>query len=101
VKELRYTLLTDGTSDRALLPVLNWLLRGMKVQAAIQPRWADLGRLRNRPKGLPERIVKSIELYPSEALRLADLIDDYAPLRVLPAFQRLEADLNQAMVTHF
>jgi hypothetical protein len=183
----------------------------MKVQAAIQPRWAVLNRLHNRPKSLPERILKSIELYPCDllfvhrdaerepldtrvleilralmhagsnqaippavcvvpvrmqeawllfdeaairraagnpngrdllrlprpatcetladpkdtlhtalrnasgltgrrkhwfdpytaALRLADLIDDFAPLRVLPAFQRLETDLNRAMVTHF
>jgi hypothetical protein len=183
----------------------------MKVQAAIQPRWADLSRLRNRPKSLPERILKSIELYPCDllfvhrdaereplntriveilrallqansnqavppavcvvpvrmqeawllfdeaairraagnpsgrdplrlpkpaasetladpkdtlhtalrdasgltgrrkhgfdpytaALRLADLIGDFAPLRVLPAFQRLEADLSRMLVTHF
>ena len=34
------------------------------------------------------------------ALRMADLIDDFAPLRALPAFQRLEADLGQVLVRH-
>jgi hypothetical protein len=205
MKELRYTLLSDGSSDRALLPLLNWLLRDMHVQRAIQPQWADLGRLPRTPKGLPDRIRKSIEFYPCDllfvhrdaerepldtrlceierateaarssmpvppavcvvpvrmqeawllfderairraagnpngqvdlllpsvgtcealihpkevlhaalrdacelsgrrrqrfdphqaALRLADLIDDFAPLRALPAFQRLESDLGQ------
>ena len=27
MQELRYTLLADGSSDRALLPILTWLLR--------------------------------------------------------------------------
>jgi len=34
------------------------------------------------------------------ALRLADLIDDFAPLRALPAFQRLESDLGQMIAKH-
>lgn len=211
MKELRYTLLTDGSSDRALLPLLNWLLREMRVQLAIQPIWADLGRLRNRPKDLAERIATCIAFYPCDllfihrdaeresrqtrvseieralagvgssqtvppavcvvpvrmqeawllfdesairraagnpngrqpvqlpkmtdcealpdpktilhtalrdasglagrrlrqfdphqaALRLADLIGGFAPLRALPAFRRLEADLSQTLARHF
>jgi len=68
MRELRYTLLTDGSSDRALLPVLNWLLRDLNAQGAIQPQWADLGRLRIRPKSLSERILKCLELYPCDLL---------------------------------
>jgi len=211
MRELRYTLLTDGSSDRALLPVLNWLLRDLNVHEAIQSQWADLGRLRIRPKGLSERILKCLELYPCDLLfvhrdaegerldtrtgeiahalerasssqaippavcvvpvrmqeawllfdeaaigraagnpngrqsvqlpkvaacetvsdlkdvlhtalrhasgltgrrrqqfdphqaasRLADLIGNFSPLRALPAFQRLEADLSQTLAKHF
>jgi hypothetical protein len=68
MRDLRYTLLSDGSSDRALLPLLTWLLRDLNVQGAIQARWADLGRLRRRPNGLPERILKCIELYPCDLL---------------------------------
>lgn len=32
--------------------------------------------------------------------RLAELIDDYAPLRALPAFSRLETDVNRLVATH-
>ena len=211
MSDLRYTLLTDGSSDRVLVPLLTWLLREKNVRAAIQPQWAELRGLPNPPRDLYGRILTSIELYPCDllfvhrdaerepseervreiedallrgtsqgqaippavcvvpvrmqeawllfdeaairqaagnptgrqglglprvtssealpdpkemlhgalraasglsgrrihtfnarqaALRLADLIDDFAPLRALPAFQRLEADLGQLLVRH-
>ncbi|MBI3800779.1 MAG: hypothetical protein HY268_27845 [Deltaproteobacteria bacterium] len=68
MKELRYTLLTDGSSDRALLPLLTWLLREHGVNFPIQSEWADLRRLPKPPKELSERIKWSIELYPCDLL---------------------------------
>jgi hypothetical protein len=67
--ELRYTLVTDGPTDRALIPILTWLLQKQGVQCAIQPEWADLGRLRVRKKlSLAERMRWSIALYPCDLL---------------------------------
>jgi hypothetical protein len=63
MKEIRYTLVTDGSSDKALMPILNWLLQDIGVNYPIQGEWADLRRLREPPKKLDERIRKSIELY--------------------------------------
>lgn len=67
MRELRYTLLSEGVSDQALLPILTWLLRE-KVRHAIQPAWADLRRLPRPPRGLGERIAMSIYLYPCDLL---------------------------------
>ncbi len=47
--ELRYTVVTDGSSDVALIPILTWLLRANGVAYAIQPTWADLRQV-HRPK---------------------------------------------------
>lgn len=66
--EIRYTLLADGRSDRALIPILNWLLREYCGDCALQPEWADFYWLPRRPRGLPERILTAIELYPCEIL---------------------------------
>jgi hypothetical protein len=66
--ELRYTLLTDGPSDEALLPLLTWLLRQKNIQQPIQSEWADLRRLPNPPKKLSQRIEKTLDLYPCELL---------------------------------
>ncbi len=68
MKELRYTLLSDGSSDRALLPLLTWLLGQHLTDCAFQPSWADLQRLPRPPKTLAQRIERSLELYPCELL---------------------------------
>ena len=66
--ELRYTLLADGTSDRALLPHLTWLLRQRLPEYAIQSEMAELWRMPRRPKGLTQRIQAAFELYPCDLL---------------------------------
>jgi hypothetical protein len=68
MKELRYTLLCDGSSDIALMPALTWLLREHQVECAIQPQWADLRRLPNPPRELIKKIKDSLELYPCDLL---------------------------------
>ena len=68
MQRLNYTLVSDGTSDRALLPILSWLLRGFCGSLPIQPALADLRRLRNPPRSLVGRIERGIELYPCDLL---------------------------------
>lgn len=66
--ELRYTLLSDGSSDAALMPILDWLLIENGVDEPIQSQWADLRRLRQPPKELSERIRIALELFPCDLL---------------------------------
>lgn len=66
--DLRYTLLTDGSSDQALLPLISWSLREKGVVSAIYPGWANLSVLRHRPNGLKEKIRAALSLYPCELL---------------------------------
>lgn len=68
MKEIRYTLITDGSSDRALMPILTWLLIELGVNIPIQAAWADFRRLPNPPKKLEDRIEKAIALYPCDLL---------------------------------
>jgi len=64
---LRFTLVTDGPSDQALIPILEWSLR-RHGQFAIESQWAELRRLPNPPRQLASRIRLSLELYPCELL---------------------------------
>lgn len=66
--ELRYTLLSDGSSDAALMPILDWLLIENGVSEPIQSQWADLRRLRQPPKELSDRIRVALEFYPCDLL---------------------------------
>lgn len=65
----RYTLVTDGSSDRALIPILNWLLIENGVVRPIQPAWADFGvfSLPDRTS-LVDRIRLGLVYYPCDLL---------------------------------
>lgn len=67
--EIRYTLVSDGSSDKALIPVLNWLLQTHLNNYAIQSEWADLRRLdKSLRDTFKKRIELSVELYPCDLL---------------------------------
>lgn len=68
IDELRFTLVADGTSDRALVPVLEWLLHTTLPGCAIQSEWADFRRLPQPPSGLAERIAMAVDLFPCDLL---------------------------------
>lgn len=68
MRELRFTLLSDGSSDADLLPILRWLLQENDVQIAIQAEWADLRHFRTPRVGLSEQIQQALYLYPCDLL---------------------------------
>lgn len=63
----RFTLLTDGSSDRVLLPVLRWTIRQSGFRGPIHEEWADL-RDRSSIRSLPERIQAALAYFPCELL---------------------------------
>ena len=65
---LRYTLLGDGTSDRALMPVLRWLLLQSGTPLPLSESWADPRRLQAKTNKLTDRLPKALELYPCDLL---------------------------------
>jgi hypothetical protein len=65
---LRYTLLSEGSSDQALMPILTWLLDQHFPALDIKEGWVDLRRLRPPPRDLKTRIRTAIELLPCDLL---------------------------------
>ncbi|MFM7266049.1 MAG: hypothetical protein ACKOZW_10775, partial [Cyanobium sp.] len=66
----RYTLVTDGRSDKALKPILDWLLIDILdeqgIHIAIQGTWFDPSAIATG--SLSEKVRKALELYPCELL---------------------------------
>ena len=90
MSELRFTLLSDGTADRSLIPILKWVLIENAVQWPIQPSWADLARLRIPPRGLANRIAAALEYWPCDLLFIhRDAEGD--------GLQRRRQEINQAI----
>lgn len=68
MSRIRYTLLSDGSSDRVLMPILNWLLKSFCPTYAIDSQWPDLRLLKDPPKTLHARIRAALELYETDIL---------------------------------
>ena len=64
---IQYTLLSDGSSDQALLPILSFVLRERGAET-VEPQWADIRRLREPPQALPDKIRVAYDLYPCDLL---------------------------------
>jgi len=97
MKEIRYTLITDGSSDQALLSILSWLLIDLGVRLAIQPLWADFRRLRYPPKKLSEKIQKAIDLYPCDLLFIHRDAEKESRQNRIEEIHIAISTLNQAM----
>lgn len=50
------------------MPILDWLLCQHCVEHAVESAWADLGRLPQPPKTLPDKIRVTLDLYPCDLL---------------------------------
>ena len=66
---LRYTLVGDGSSDRVLVPIIDWVLREIPSlsERSVESQWADL-REQSRKPGLAGKIERALQLYPCDLL---------------------------------
>ncbi len=64
---IKFTLVTDGSSDNALVPILVWLCR-QHIEDAIEGQWFDPRPFAPPSLSLPERIDRSIKLFPCDVL---------------------------------
>lgn len=63
----RLTLLSDGSTDQALLHVLRWLVKTHST-APFEQKWADLRQLPKPPRKLRDRIEAARDLHPCDVL---------------------------------
>jgi hypothetical protein len=81
VIQLDCTLVSDGSSDRALIPILKWLLQAHGAYPAHSIEWYDPSRFKHPPKSLPERIDHAVENYPCDLLFIHRDAEDVALTR--------------------
>lgn len=66
---VEFTLLADGASDRALVPIAKWAIRQNTAPSIpVQGQFADPRRLRRPPRALVDRMRRAVDLYPSQLL---------------------------------
>lgn len=67
MRPLSYTLVSDGSSDRALMYPLTWLLEAGS-RRGFEAQWADLSLIGQRAKGLRDRILAALDYFPCDLL---------------------------------
>jgi hypothetical protein len=63
---MQAVLISDGSSDRALMPAIKWSLQ--ELGASCQVEWADNSVLPSIAAGLAARIRAAVHLYPADLL---------------------------------
>lgn len=64
---MRATLVSDGSSDRSLVPILEWLLREVGPVKSVDAAWADFSA-NLKPRGLAKQQEVALRLYPCDVL---------------------------------
>lgn len=69
MSQLTYTLIGDGTSEAALIPLLNWLIRENGYDGDLEGQWCDF-RFFKHSSGdyLTQRIEYALRFYPCDLL---------------------------------
>jgi hypothetical protein len=65
MKQLRYTLLADGSSDRTLMPIIDWLLWQKLPDCRVVPQFASLGAV---GLTLAHRVPVALKMFPCDLL---------------------------------
>lgn len=66
--ELKCTLLADGSSDKVLMHILEWVIRQHSSDISARIRFGDLRKLPDPPRSLRERIRITLNYYPCDIL---------------------------------
>lgn len=68
IEEINYTLITDGSSDRALMNIIQWCLDDNFPQIAFNGAFADFRSLPNPPSTLQDKIARAKKYFPFHLL---------------------------------
>ena|ERR1035437_1348888 len=68
MKVIRHTLVSEGSTDANLIPIIDWTLKhaaGVPLSEGVR---ADFWRLPERPQNTTDRLLKAVEIFPCEVL---------------------------------
>ncbi len=65
-RDLSFTLICDGSSDKTLIPIITWTLRSKGYTKPISPQWADLASVSSiQSRRMVDRIPAAIKYFPA------------------------------------
>lgn len=92
---IRFTLLAEGSSDRALVPIARWVFcQVLPANVPVEGVFADLSRLRAPPRSLADRVTRALEFHPCDILLVHRDADRPDPA---PRYDEIQAACNIAL----
>src|SRR5579863_2023116 len=68
MRVIRHTLVSDGSTDANLIPIINWTLKHAAGVPLSEGRRAEFWRLPKKPLTQADRLLKAVELFPCDIL---------------------------------
>jgi len=97
MKVLRHTLVSEGSTDANLIPIIDWTLKHTAGVPLSEGARADFWRLPERPPSTTDRLLKAVELHPCEILFVHRDADAELPrvrvAEIRQAFEKAELQL--------
>jgi hypothetical protein len=79
MEPLKHTLVSEGTTDANLIPIINWTLREAAGVVRADGIRAELWRLPRRQRSLADRIKSAMEFFPCDVLFVHRDAERYRP----------------------
>lgn len=67
-KQLKYTLIADGSSDKTLLKIIKWTLDDLFPKLPNEGTFAEFHQIKEPPRKLKDKIQFTIKYYPFDVL---------------------------------
>jgi hypothetical protein len=79
--KVKYTLVTEGPTDQALIHIINWLFKAQQSDLAVNFEWADPALLPTKTRTLADKIRYGLKFFPCDVLFVHRDSDDEQPTK--------------------
>lgn len=94
MRELKFTLIADGSSDKTLLHIIKWTMDCMYPKLPSKACFADFTRLQDPPKTLQEKVCDAERLYPFDILFIHRDAESTDVIKIEQRFSQINKGLS-------
>jgi hypothetical protein len=92
---IKYTFLGDGSSDKALMKIIDWAFSENFPETTVTAQFAEFTFVRDKIKSLDERVRKAVELYPCDIVFIHRDAEEVKKNEQI--FKKRKTEINEAI----
>jgi len=102
IKEINYTLIADGSSDRTLMNIIDWTLNDLYPRLIFKGDYADFAAIYKKSKNIREKVKIAEKFYPFDLLfihRDAETTNlDIIDTRIEEIKSQIDIEMNKILI---